>query len=95
MLYRDDISKADRERLKQGSHQLLAALTELLRPMQQWTQKEQTQAEVEVFILDKLFEVIPMPPYTAEDAQAAAERVYQYVWQRSATGHMFAPSSAA
>lgn len=95
MLYRDDISKADRERLKQGSHQLLAALTELLRPMQQWTQKEQTQAEVEVFILDKLFEVIPMPPYTEEDAQAAAEHVYQYVWQRSATGHMFAPSSAA
>jgi len=92
LLMRADLSKTDREKLKQGSQQLLQSLTELLRPMQQWTQKEQTQAEVEVFILDKLFDVIPMPPYTEDDAQAAAERVYQYIWQRSAAGAF--PTSA-
>src|SRR6185436_5936037 len=36
LLFRDNISKADRERLKQASRQLLASLKELLRPMPDW-----------------------------------------------------------
>ena len=34
LLKRDDLTKADRERLKHGSQELLNALTDLLRPMQ-------------------------------------------------------------
>ena len=86
LLQRDDLSKADRERLKQGSRQLLTALKEIIEPMHDWWEKEQTRAEVEVEILDKIFEVIPMPPYSEEDAQSFAVEIYNYIWQRSAAG---------
>jgi type I restriction enzyme R subunit len=95
LLCQPQISKADRERLKQASRGLLAALRDLLKPMENWTQKEQTQAEVKVFILDRLFETLPAPPYPADETQAAVDRVYEYVWQRSADGSLFPHDHAA
>ena len=86
LLQRDDLSKADRERLKQGSRQLLDALKQMIQPMHDWWEKEQTRAEVEVEILDRVFDVIPMPPYTEEEAQGFATEIYNYIWQRSAAG---------
>jgi type I restriction enzyme R subunit len=95
LLSQTQISKADRERLKQASKRLLASLQELLKPMENWTQKEQTQAEVKVFILDRLFETLPNPPYSTDETQAAADRIYEYIWQRSANGSLFPPDMAA
>jgi type I restriction enzyme R subunit len=95
LLSQGQISKADRERLKPASKGLLAALQELLKPMENWTHKEQTQAEVKVFILDRLFETLPNPPYSADQTQAAADRIYEYVWQRSADGSLFPRDMAA
>ncbi len=83
----ESISKVDRERLKQASKSLLAALRDLLKKMHDWTQNTTTQAEVEVFILDSLWQSLPRPPFTDEDTEALAGRVYDYVWQRSASGH--------
>jgi len=94
MLSKDDLSKTDRETLKQASKGLLASLERLLAPMNGWTGKEQTRAEVEVFILDRLFEALPGPPYTEDETQAAAARIYDYVWQRSATGGLFGQPAA-
>jgi type I restriction enzyme R subunit len=76
LLFKDKISKADRERLKQASRSLLFSLKELLRPMQDWTQKSTTQAEVEVFILDDLYRALPRPPYTDEETDTLAKQVY-------------------
>jgi type I restriction enzyme R subunit len=87
LLFRDNISKADRERVKQASKGLLASLRELLRPIHDWTQNTATQAEVEVFILDTLWQTLPRPPFTDEGTEAVASRVYDYVWQRSSSGH--------
>jgi type I restriction enzyme R subunit len=87
LLFKDTISKADRERLKQASKALLAALRELLRPMHDWTQNTTTQAEVKVFILDDLWRALPRPPFTDEETEAVANRVYDFVWQQSASGH--------
>jgi type I restriction enzyme R subunit len=53
--------------------------------MRDWTQNTSTQAEVKVFILDNLWRSLPRPPFTDEDAEVRADRVYDYVWQRSAT----------
>jgi type I restriction enzyme, R subunit len=39
-LERGKLGKKDRERLKQASRQLLAELTRLIAPLEQWTQKE-------------------------------------------------------
>ena len=87
LLFRESISKVDRERLKQASKSLLAALKDLLKKMHDWTQNTTTQAEVKVFILDSLWQSLPRPPFTDEDTEALAGRVYDYVWQRSASGH--------
>jgi type I restriction enzyme R subunit len=86
LLFKENISKADRERLKQASRMLLASLRDLLRPMRDWTQKAATQAEVRVFILDKLYEALPRPPFSEPETDDIASRVYDYVWQRSANG---------
>ena len=86
LLFKDSISKADRERLKQASKDLLASLTEILARMQGWTQKAATQAEVRVFILDQLYAALPRPPFTESETEEIAARVYDYVWQRSSSG---------
>jgi type I restriction enzyme R subunit len=86
LLFRESIGKADRERLKQASRSLLASLRDLLRPMHDWTQNTATQAEVQVFILDNLWQSLPRPPFSDEETEAVASRVYDYVWQQSASG---------
>ena len=53
--------------------------------MQDWTQNISTQAQVKVFILDSLWQSLPRPPFTDEETEALADRVYDYVWQRSAS----------
>jgi type I restriction enzyme R subunit len=87
LLFKENISKADRERVKQASKSLLASLRELLEPMRNWTEKAATQAEVRVFILDRLYQSLPRPPFDDAETEAVADRVYDYVWHRSASGH--------
>ncbi len=87
LLFQDRITKAERERLKQASRGLLGSLQELLRPMPDWTQKAATQAEVRVFILDHLYQSLPRPPFSDTETEEIAARVYDYVWQRSRSGH--------
>jgi type I restriction enzyme, R subunit len=87
MLFKETISKADRERLKQASRSLLASLREILRPMPDWTQNTSTQAEVKIFILDSLWQSLPRPPFTEEETEQAAARIYDYVFERSSSGN--------
>ena len=89
LLFRENISKTDRERLKQASKALLVSLREMLQPMHDWTQKTATQAEVKIFILDTLYNSLPRPPFTEAETEEAAVRIYDYVWQRSNGGHDF------
>ncbi len=85
LLFKEEISKADRERVKQASKSLLASLQELLLTMPDWTQNTSTQAEVKVFILDNLWQALPRPPFTDAETEEVASRVYEYVWQRGAS----------
>ena len=84
LLKKDKLGKAQREKVKQASQALLASLRERLAKLERWTEKEQTQAEVKIFILDQLYMELPTPPFTDEDKQAAAESVYEHIWQQSA-----------
>jgi type I restriction enzyme R subunit len=90
LLARDNLTKADRERLKQASKSLLASLQQLLTPMGHWTRNAQTQAEVEASILDWLYESLPRPPFTDEETARVAHTVYDFVWQKCASGELFA-----
>ena len=86
LLFKDNIGKKDREHLKQASRGLLSSLRSLLAPMPGWLQNVTTQAQVKVFILDRLYESLPRPPFNEAETEDVAARVYDYVWQRSASG---------
>ena len=83
LLFKESISKAERERLKQASRSLLAALKESLASMQDWTKNATTQAEVKIRIVDTLWTELPMPPFTEPETTALADRIYDYVWART------------
>ncbi len=83
ILRKERISKADRERVKQAGKGLLAVLKEQLATMPAWTQNTTTQADVKVLILDTLYASLPRPPFTDEEADVLAERLYGFVWQQS------------
>ncbi len=84
-----------RERVKLASKSLLESVTKLIAPLERWTEKEQTKALVEAEILDHLFRVLPSPPFTDEEKQGVAKRVYEHVWQQSAGGHFGSATVAA
>lgn len=86
LLQKKKLSKAGREKVKLASKSLLDALLKLLSKRDRWTEKEETQAEIEVFILDNLFAMLPSPPFEPEDKEAIARQVYQHIWQQSTCG---------
>lgn len=86
LLSRENLTKADRERLKQASKSMLARIQQLLAPMGHWTRNAQTQAEVQASILDWMFETLPRPPFTESDTESLANRIYEYVWQQTEAG---------
>jgi hypothetical protein len=45
-------------------------------------EKEQTKADVEVFILDEVFSGLPTPPFTAEEKKKVAANVYSHSGNR-------------
>ncbi len=83
LLGRQDLTKVDRERVKQASRELLDGVLKVIEPLDRWTEKEQTQAEVETFVLDRVFEALPEPPYTPDEKQQLALLVYRHIWQQS------------
>ena len=90
LLQKDEISKTDRERLKLASKGLLDSLRQLIAKMERWTEKEQTQAEVEVLISNSIYESLPTPPFTEEEKESATKRIYQHVWEQSERGEFAA-----
>ena len=83
LVQRGDLSKAERERIKKASCDLLAGVMAVIAPLDHWTEKEQTQAEVETFILDQVYLSLPEPPYTADEKSRVAQLVYRHIWQQS------------
>ena len=86
LLGKDNLTKAERERVKLASRSLLQSVRALIAPLERWTEKEQTQAEVETFILDYVYQELPTPPFTEDEKQAISKLAYQHIWQQSAGG---------
>ena len=55
LLQKDGLDKTTRERVKQASRHLLASIRARLAELDRFWEKEQTKADVEVFILDEVF----------------------------------------
>ena len=86
LLKKDDLAKTERERVKQASRNLLASIEARLSELDRFWEKEQTKADVEVFILDEVYVSLPTPPFTAEEKKAVAADVYAHVWQQAVSG---------
>ena len=86
LLKKDSLGRADRERVKQASRDLLAAIKARLSDLDRFWEKEQTKADVEVFILDEVFTNLPTPPFTEEEMKVVASNVYDHVWQQAVSG---------
>jgi type I restriction enzyme R subunit len=41
---------------------------------------------VDVLIQDTVFSLLPTPPFSDEEKQALARRVFEHVWQQSSGG---------
>ena len=85
LMQKTPLAATERERIKQSSRELLAELLRVISPLDQWTEKEQTRAEVEAVILDRVC-LLPEPPYTPDDKDAMAKVLYAHVWQQSRGG---------
>lgn len=86
LLQKDHLKKTEREQVKQASRQLLASIRERLAQIERFWEKEQTKADVKVFILDEVFKSLPSPPFTREEKGAMADKVYDHIWQRAIRG---------
>ena len=86
LLKKDDLAKTERERVKQASRNLLASIKARLSELDRFWEKEQTKADVKVFILNEVYDSLPTPPFTAEEKTAVAAEVYSHVWQQAVSG---------
>ena len=83
ILLKDGIGKSDRERVKQASRELLAAVRARLAELDRFWEKEQTKADVETLILDHVYENFPDPPFSEVEKKLIAANVYAHVWQQA------------
>ena len=87
LLKKEQLSKSERENVKQASRDLLSAITARLSELDRFWEKEQTKAEVEVFILDEVYTKLPTPPFSPDEKKAVADAVFGHVWNQAVGGH--------
>ena len=87
LLQKDGLDKTARERVKQASRELLGSLQQRLAALDHFWEKEQTKAEVQVFIMDEVYTNLPTPPFTKEEKELIASNVYAHVWQQAMSGN--------
>ncbi len=86
LLKKDGLGKTEREKVKQSSRELLAAINARLAELDRFWEKEQTKADLQVFILNGVFDRLPTPPFTADEKEAVAADVYAHIWQQAISG---------
>ena len=86
LLKKDNLSKSERERVKQASRDLLTSIKSLLAELDRFWEKEQTKADVKVFILNRVYSNLPTPPFTEQEKETVADNVYQHIWQQAVSG---------
>ncbi|MDE0510565.1 MAG: type I restriction endonuclease subunit R [Gammaproteobacteria bacterium] len=83
---KENLGKAERERVKQASRELLASIKEQLARLERFWEKEQTKAEVIVLIRDKVYASLPTPPFTNDEKLVVADDVYEHIWRQAISG---------
>lgn len=78
LLFSDNLSKSDTEKLKKMSVDLLAKLKDRIVGMDHWTDKQETRAAVDILIRDILFEEIPDSMFDRMDVYRRT--IYEHVY---------------
>ena len=86
LMKKENLGKAERERVKQASRELLASIKEQLAKIDRFWEKEQTKGDVKVHILNKVHASLPTPPFTNDDKQFVADNVYEHIWRQAVSG---------
>jgi type I restriction enzyme R subunit len=86
LLQKEGLDKSAREQVKRASKELLASIKARLKHLDRFWEKEQTKADIEVFILDEVFASLPTPPFSVEEKEQVAKSVYIHVWQQALRG---------
>jgi len=81
MLFRDDLSKADIKKIKEVAVSLLAKVKEKIAQLDHWTDKQETQAMIQVLIRDTLYCELP-ECYDDPSIAYYRKQIYEYVYTR-------------
>lgn len=86
LLKKDSLRSTERERVKEASRDLREAIRAQLAEVDRFWEKEQTKADLQVFILNKVYANLPTPPFTEQEKEAVAGDVYTHIWQQAVSG---------
>ena len=57
-----------------------------LAELDRFWEKEQTKAEIEVFVLDQVYTSLPTPPFSVKEKAHMVGEVYGHIWQQAVRG---------
>ena len=89
LIAKPDLSRAERQRLKDIAEALLAEIKTVLADFDDWQAKEATRAAVETRIYDFLYDEttgLPIGVYEEDEVKDFATRVYHHVFRAYSTG---------
>ena len=81
MLFSDNLSKQDIQKIKKVAVDLLAKVKEKIAEFDHWTDKQETKAAVDNLIRDTLGEELP-ECYDEVSISAYRQKIYEYVYTR-------------
>lgn len=81
MLFRDDLSKSDIQKLKKVAADLLHKIKEKVAELDHWTDKKETRAEIDNLIRDTLWVELP-ECYDELSISKYRQRIYEHVYTR-------------
>jgi len=81
LLFRDDLSKLDIDKIKQIAADLLKKIKSKIAELDHWTDKQETKAAVDNLIRDTLWDELP-ECYDEISISEYRQRIYEYVYTR-------------
>lgn len=81
MLFDPNISKADIAKLKKLSMELLEKVKSRIKELHNWSEKNETKAQIATLIRDTLWEGLP-ESYSDESIAEYSDKIYKYVYDR-------------
>ena len=81
MLFRDNLTKAEIQKLKEVASVLLQKIKAKIAELDHWTDKQETKAEVDNLIRDTLWEKLP-ECYDELSISGYRQKIYEYFYTR-------------